>query len=602
MKGGAWMDSQNYQGEKMGEKVTIEIIKGEAAGRKYEYVEADRIFVGRQEDCGIVLPENTVSRYHCLLDINPPLIKLQDFGSLNGTFLNGRKIGQREREQSREEAGGEAHEEYELHDGDVIRLGKRCELKCTIEKADILAISGEWDESQQGRDVEEVEEPEDGNVYASAMEGGSAEEVPAEESEGLPLEEEAELAEEASAEEASAEEAEPAVESAEESLEEEAVAAEAPAEEEPEAAAEEAPAEAAGEEPAAEEPEEEEDEADAEHNKVMEQALANLLIEILGGLKMEQPAGPAPVEGFDKVALLGKGGMGEVWKVKERKTGKVYALKTMLPELAGDRKAKDMFLREAKLTEFLDHENVVRTYKTGFSNKVYYIMMDLCEGGSVDSLMEHYGGKLPLNLATFIILQALDGLDYVHNAPVQAQIIKKGLFGGEKEKSMDAKGLVHRDFKPGNIFLADNSDHPVAKVADFGMAKAFQAAGLSNISDVPGMVKGTVPFMPRQQALNCRYAKPEVDIWAAAATYYHMLTGQFPKNFRRGANMWQIVVSENAVPIRQRDPSIPVKLAEVIDRALIERPKIVYSSAAVLHDDIVRALPEGTRNYCMDIL
>ena len=595
------MDSQNYQGEKMGEKVTIEIIKGEAAGRKYEYVEADRIFVGRQEDCGIVLPENTVSRYHCLLDINPPLIKLQDFGSLNGTFLNGRKIGQREREQSREEAGGEAHEEYELHDGDVIRLGKRCELKCTIEKADLLAISGEWDGSLQGRDVEEEREDvyEDvsaaeeearpaGNVQEEAVAEAYAE-GSAEESAGLPLEEEDEPAAEAPAEEAK-EEDEPAAEASAEAAKEEDEPAAEPAEEAP------AEAEAAEDEPA------EEDEADAEHNKVMEQALANLLIEILGGLKMEQPAGPAPVEGFDKVALLGKGGMGEVWKVKERKTGKVYALKTMLPELAGDRKAKDMFLREAKLTEFLDHENVVRTYKTGFSNKVYYIMMDLCEGGSVDSLMEHYGGKLPFNLATFIILQALDGLDYVHNAPVQAQIIKKGLFGSEKEKLMDAKGLVHRDFKPGNIFLADNSDHPVAKVADFGMAKAFQAAGLSNISDVPGMVKGTVPFMPRQQALNCRYAKPEVDIWAAAATYYHMLTGQFPKNFRRGANMWQIVVSENAVPIRQRDPSIPVKLAEVIDRALIERPKIVYSSAAVLHDDIVRALPEGTRNYCMDIL
>ena len=328
------MDSQNYQGEKMGEKVTIEIIKGEAAGRKYEYVEADRIFVGRQEDCGIVLPENTVSRYHCLLDINPPLIKLQDFGSLNGTFLNGRKIGQREREQSREEAGGEAHEEYELHDGDVIRLGKRCELKCTIEKADILAISGEWDGSQQGRDVEEEREDvyEDvsaaeeearpaGNVQEEAVAEAYAE-GSAEESAGLPLEEEDEPAAEAPAEEAK-EEDEPAAEPAEE----------APAE-----------AEAAEDEPA------EEDEADAEHNKVMEQALANLLIEILGGLKMEQPAGPAPVEGFDKVALLGKGGMGEVWKVKERKTGKVYALKTMLPELAGDRKAKDMFLREAKLT------------------------------------------------------------------------------------------------------------------------------------------------------------------------------------------------------------------------------------------------------------
>ena len=76
----------------MKEKITIEIIKGEGAGQKFEYEDAERIFVGRQADCGIVLPEKTVSRYHCLLDINPPTVKLQDFGSLNGTFLNDVKI------------------------------------------------------------------------------------------------------------------------------------------------------------------------------------------------------------------------------------------------------------------------------------------------------------------------------------------------------------------------------------------------------------------------------------------------------------------------------------------------------------------------------
>ncbi len=60
-------------------KVIFEVIKGEAKGKQFEYENPDRVFVGRQDDCGILLPEQTVSRYHCLLDINPPLVKLQDF-------------------------------------------------------------------------------------------------------------------------------------------------------------------------------------------------------------------------------------------------------------------------------------------------------------------------------------------------------------------------------------------------------------------------------------------------------------------------------------------------------------------------------------------
>ena len=551
----------------MKEKITIEIIKGEGAGQKFEYEDAERIFVGRQADCGIVLPEKTVSRYHCLLDINPPTVKLQDFGSLNGTFLNDVKIGQRERDKSWEEASRDAHKEYELHDGDVIGIGKKCRLKCTVEEPDIMAISGAWDGTMPEADEDEENPAAYDEIDLMGNEGA------AEESEAVP---------EGPIETAEKERSEAAdwPEEAEEKIGKEQGA---DSEAEPEEA-----------------PEEEPEQNNPKHDEEMDKILGELLMAILGG-KQERPVGPSPVEGFDKIALLGKGGMGEVWKVRENKTGKLYALKTMLPQIAGDKKARDMFLREAKLTEFLDHENVVRTYKTGFSNNVYYILMDICEGGSVDDLMKRYGGKLSLNLATFIILQALEGLEYVHNVPVQAEIVKRGLFGGRREKLMDAKGLVHRDFKPGNIFLMDKSDHPVAKVADFGMAKAFQAAGFTTMSS-EGMVKGTVPFMPRQQALDCRFAKPEVDVWAAAASYYYMLTGQFPKNFRQGVNMWQILVTESATPIRQRDPSVPERLAQVIDRALVERPVIGCNSAAALRYDIIRALPEGTRNYCMDII
>ena len=126
----------------MAGKVIFEVTRGELEGKKYEYENPDRVFIGRQEDCGIVLPENTVSRYHCLLDINPPQVKLQDFGSLNGTVLNDEKIGQRERDQSWEEARSEEHDEYELHDGDRIRLGKRCELTCSVVEAEQVKEDG----------------------------------------------------------------------------------------------------------------------------------------------------------------------------------------------------------------------------------------------------------------------------------------------------------------------------------------------------------------------------------------------------------------------------------------------------------------------------
>ena len=724
-------------------KVFFEVTMGALEGQVFTYEEADRVFVGRSDDCGVILPEKTVSRYHCLLNINPPTVKLQDFGSLNGTYLNEQIIGRRERTQTREEAGGEAHDEYELHDGDRIRLGKSCELRCRIElpepemdepdpdgtmvepqdggmtmpepgrrmrtedgeagdekarreaeearkEAEAARKEAERQAEEARREAERLVEEARREAEAARKEAERMAEEARKEAERKAKEEaaqkEAELRKEAEQrmaaalkEAAARREAEQKAEEARREAERKAEEARKEAERKKEAArkeaerkAEEARKEAERKKEAArkeaerkaeearKEAERKKEAARREAERLAEEArkeaerraeeerrrkaeeekqaaamkparrncrgcgklftptapdnnlctdclkdqgkiLDDILMALIGGALAQQgeKLEASPVEGYDKVGLLGKGGMGEVWKVREKKTGKILALKTMLPEIAADRKAKNMFLREAGICEFLKHKIVVRTYQTGCADGVFYILMDLCGGGSVEDLMKRSGGKLSLNLATYIILQVLDGLDYVHKLELTVEIKKKGLFGGKQ--TVNVKGVVHRDFKPGNIFLSDHSDHPVAMVADFGMAKAFETAGLTDMS-APGEAKGTVPFMPRQQVLDCRYAKPEVDVWAAAASYYNMLTGDFPKNLKPGPLLWQGLVTESAVPIRRRDPSIPAGVAQVIDQALIEKPQIGFQSAAEFRRKLAAALPADTKKYCKMLL
>lgn len=658
----------------MGSKVVFEVTRGALTGQRFEYGEKTRIFIGRQEDCGIVLPESTVSRYHCVLEITPPEVKLQDFYSLNGTYLNGTKIGQRDREKSLEAAKADSNgqpDEHIIHSGDVLGIGSKCELRCTIEGGEACASCGAA--LQEGVFGSETLPEEDERVPIHYNASGkricedcwlTAEkerlekriaEQKAKEEAGKKAAEEARLAavkereeeearererrRQAAAEEArrrhEAEERKKA-ESEKKRLEEEA-RRQREAEERKKAESEKKrlDEQVRAREEAVKKAEAERREAErlaaelaaqiaakkpkqikcvecgkpftptAPDNSLCPECLADrgkvldaILKQVIGTPAPQRPAVPSPVEGYTKVKLLGKGGMGEVWKVQESGTGKYYALKTMLPIVRADASAVKLFLREAKIGEVLSHKNVVKTYQSGCADGTFYILMDLCEGGSVDDLMKKKGGKLSLELATWITLQVLSGLDYVHNVDIE-MAIQKGIFGGTKEVS--AKGVVHRDFKPGNIFLSDTSDQPVAMVADLGMAKAFDLAGVFKITKT-GQVMGTPVFMPRQQAIAYKYAKPEVDVWAAAASYYNMLTGTFPKNFRPGKNAWQIIVTEDAVPIRDRNSAIPKSMAAVIDTALRETPTIGYQRALDFRKDLVKALPDNVKNAVRGVI
>jgi serine/threonine-protein kinase len=100
--------------------------------------------------------------------------------------------------------------------------------------------------------------------------------------------------------------------------------------------------------------------------------------------------------------------------------------------------------------------------------------------------------------------------------------------------------------------------------------------------------------MPRQQVINFKYARPDVDVWAAAASLYYMLTGCYPRDFPQDKDPWHIILQTPAVPIRERNAAIAARLAEVIDEALIDRPAIAYQTAAELRAVLAKAVPRSS--------
>jgi len=277
--------------------------------------------------------------------------------------------------------------------------------------------------------------------------------------------------------------------------------------------------------------------------------------------------------GYHRLSLLGEGGMSRVWLIEDKDSNQQLAMKMMLLKNAIDEKRRKAFLREAMLSTQLSHRNIVRHYECGQYGNELFLVMEYCDGGSLDDYISKNSGKLCIDIATHIILQILDGLNYAHNLCIPSQL--------ENGETVEVTGIVHRDIKPGNILLIDNKKFPTCKISDFGLAKAFETAGLSGYTRT-GSKSGTPEFMPRQQIINFKGAKPSVDIWAAAASYYFMLTGMYPKEFSRRQRDYTTILFTDATPIRRRNVDIPEKLAEVIDYALVETPEIGIQSAAEL--------------------
>jgi serine/threonine protein kinase len=254
---------------------------------------------------------------------------------------------------------------------------------------------------------------------------------------------------------------------------------------------------------------------------------------------------------------LGRGGMGAVFLLEPPDDGPPIALKVMLPDFEVDDLAARTFLREVDNTRAVHHPNVVEFRGGGVADGTLFLLLEYCSGGSVDRRMTERGGVLDPAEAVAIVRGALEGLQHAHTD----------------------RGLVHRDVKPQNILLAGD----VAKLADLGLAKAFDTAGLSGLTRT-GMIGGTLAFMPRDQVVDYKYARPAVDVWAMAASLYYMVSGRSPRDFPPGADPVAVVLSRPAVPLRERSGAVPAELASVVDTALADESGLAFPTARELSD------------------
>ena len=271
-----------------------------------------------------------------------------------------------------------------------------------------------------------------------------------------------------------------------------------------------------------------------------------------GEAQADAPEGQGRTVGpYEIERLLGRGGMGAVYLARRQGGGAPVALKVMLPKMVVDEAAQEIFIREIEVTRALRHPNVVGLLDFGRHEGRYYFALEYCSGGSVEALRVRLGGRVPLPSTLRIAVDALEGLAAAHES-----------------------GFVHRDLKPDNVLLGEDG---TARLADFGLAKSFQQAGLSGLT-ATGAVGGTFPFMAREQLTSYREARPTTDVWSMAATLYFLLTGQYARDFG-DQDPIAAILRGGIVPLRRRDPSLPEDLAAVIDRALDDEPTRRFPTA-----------------------
>lgn len=478
-------------------EVTLSVISGHSTGTEFVASEKAHCVVGRAPDCTLRLddgPEPLISRHHCLFDINPPDVRVRDFGSLNGTHVNRAEIGRRQRGQTPEEGARLTFREHDLVAGDEVRIGEAV-IRIDVVMPPTCGRCGQ--EVADGVDICERCRPTASNSTPTAPRC--------------------------------------------------------------ELCGRETTGRRAGKQL-------------CEACRRNPRALLNALLGV-------DHTGPPVITGYDLVRELGRGGQGIVYLVRHRESGEPRALKVLPAQIAVDPAAERSFLREMDSVRALDHPNIVAFRGGGAIGATFYFVCEFCSGASVDDLVKRHG-PLDIEKAVALTTQVLDGLAYAHTVPVD---------WATAENAPAPIGLIHRDVKPANILLSDSGPTPVAKLADFGLAKAFERAGLSGHT-LTGTVAGTIGYMSRPQLINYKFAKPEVDIWATAATLYYMLTAHTPRTFPPTADPIAIILRDNAIPIRERSPRIPRNLATVIDEALIDQPSIRMATAGELRDALFDAM------------
>ncbi|HWG45615.1 MAG TPA: FHA domain-containing serine/threonine-protein kinase [Gemmataceae bacterium] len=273
---------------------------------------------------------------------------------------------------------------------------------------------------------------------------------------------------------------------------------------------------------------------------------------------------PSAVLGYRLEGELGRGGMGVVYRATRERDGRAVALKTIMPAAGASRKQIDRFLRESRILGQLAHPNIVAFQEAGEAGGLIFLAMDLVDGPDLGARLKTRGAE-DVRTAVRIVCQMLAGLAHAH-----------------------AKGFVHRDIKPSNILIGRAGVKGMVKLADFGLARVCESSKISGLT-MQGEIGGTPAFMAPEQVTHYGQVKPAADQYSAAATLYKILTDRhthdFPKDI--GAQLAHIVTMD-PVPITERNPDLPAKLAEVIHKALSREPEDRYPDVMAFRQELKR--------------
>ncbi len=284
---------------------------------------------------------------------------------------------------------------------------------------------------------------------------------------------------------------------------------------------------------------------------------------------------------FACTALLGKGGMGEVYKAKDQKLGRDVAIKVLPEEFAKDADRVTRFQREAKLLASLNHPNIAAIHGLEKSDGTHFLVLELIEGDTLADRLKH--GAIPVEESLKLVLQIAEALEAAHE-----------------------KGVIHRDLKPANIKVTPEGK---VKALDFGLAKAYaveqeqinlsNSPTLSDAATLQGVILGTAAYMSPEQARG-KSVDRRADIWAFGCVLFEMLTGRPVFSGRDVTDILAAVIRAepewNSLPA-----NLHGRLREVLERCLEKEAKDRYSGISDARVDIQKVLADPSGIFVQPI-